>query len=114
MKDAISLADAIIKSDSSGDKATLTPCVQEYEEDMFQRAKQASAMTYEMMSLMFFTQGAPVAHLDRFVIAAMSDAVPWYVLPLLSRLASLYFWYLRRFGLTMRMGRKKAPVPVST
>ena len=114
MKDAISLADAIIKTDNSEDKTNLVQHIREFEEDMFQRAKAASAMTYEMMTAMFFVEGAPGAAIDRYILAAVGGILPWFVVPIVAPLVSLYFWYVRRFGATLRMDTQRAPLPAST
>jgi len=67
-----------------------------------------------MMTAMFFVKGAPEAAIDRYIIAAMSGILPWYVLPLVAPLVTLYFWYVRRFKATVRMDNQKAPLPAST
>ncbi|PSK54348.1 Kynurenine 3-monooxygenase [Elsinoe australis] len=101
LEDSVKLADAIIAaSQTASEKGTvskevLSAKVQEYEEDMFVRAKKTSEMSYDMMNAMFYETGAPDLTVEKYVTVAMGDAVPWWAVPVLSVVVSTYFRWFR-------------------
>jgi 2-polyprenyl-6-methoxyphenol hydroxylase-like FAD-dependent oxidoreductase len=89
MSDAMSLARAIETASQSGE---LSKEIQAYEEDMFKRAKVVQQQTYDMMSATFFEEGGITMNIERYIIAAAGDEMPWWLKPA--------FWVLLRCGYT--------------
>ncbi|MCJ1230235.1 hypothetical protein MMC12_006907 [Toensbergia leucococca] len=66
-EDGMKLAKAIIDASEEGGKHALTRNIQEYEEDMFKRAKKTQELTYGMMRDILFTEGAPRTSIEAWI-----------------------------------------------
>ncbi|PIB00703.1 Tetracycline resistance protein from transposon Tn4351/Tn4400 [Cercospora beticola] len=74
-QDAMKLAAAIKASHSSQE---LDRKVEAFERDMFQRATETQQLTYDMMTAMFFTPGAPREGIERYILRAVRGELgPW-------------------------------------
>lgn len=74
------LANAIKESASISE---LDQRIQDFEEDMFSRARKTSQLTVDMMHGMFFTPGSPRNGIERYLLRAggsRSSARPWFSL----------------------------------
>jgi len=97
MSDSMRLADAILAT-ANESKSTLSRNIKIFEEEMFVRAAKSAGITFKLMSCMFFTEGAPDSVVEEYICAAMSDDVPWWLMPLARAAVYAYWWYWRRFG----------------
>ncbi|MCJ1454369.1 hypothetical protein MMC28_004722 [Mycoblastus sanguinarius] len=97
MEDALSLAQAIIRSAKAGDTTKiLSASVEEFEKEMFPRAAAVQDHSKTNMELMFFTPGAPRTTIDRYVRRALGQG--WLIeilLPLwlVRSLLRIFFWW---------------------
>ena len=93
LQDALLLSKAIIKSvDAKDQSQALDRAVAAFEQDMFQRAKATQEMTLEMMTMMFFTEGAPRNSIERYIITAVGSEMG----PLMTAVLTpvIYAWFL--------------------
>lgn len=86
--DCIELAAAISKSTSVED---LDRNVKLFEEEMFPRMHKFMQLTYDMMTAMFMTPGAPRQSIERYVLRAVSDELGWVMTMLLTPVVYAYF-----------------------
>jgi len=94
MEDAMLLAAAITKAESSKDVDALTTEVKLFEENMFKRAKNMQAVTYGNVEDMFFTEGAPRTVIERWIVRAVTNEMGAITSALVSALVySFYFFY---------------------
>ncbi|MCJ1393317.1 hypothetical protein MMC18_006189 [Xylographa bjoerkii] len=98
MKDAMSLADAIIAANKAGGMEALTKQVKAFEEDMFVRATKTQLQTKGNMDDMFFTPGAPRTSIDSFIIRAVTSDMNVLLGYLVGALVHTYFWAWRIFN----------------
>jgi 2-polyprenyl-6-methoxyphenol hydroxylase-like FAD-dependent oxidoreductase len=98
MTDAMRLSAAIRKAVKLGTLPALTEEVKAFEEDMFVRATQFQKQTYTMMSLMYLTPGAPDATIEKWIVAAATDSLPFLLVPLFTGVVYTYFWFWRLFN----------------
>jgi len=83
LTDAMRLADAIIATAKSGKKGNLAGEVKKFERDMFVRAKKVQQLTYDLMSIKFFTEGGLHEGIEEWIYKVLRDNVPWVLWPLL-------------------------------
>ncbi|GAB7337686.1 hypothetical protein MBLNU457_g2975t1 [Dothideomycetes sp. NU457] len=98
MSDAMHLADAIITTSKLNSKTSLAHNIKTFEEDMFVRAQRFSELTFKLMSYKFMTDSDPYNVIEEYVITAVSDGTPWWLMPLARVAVYGYYWYWRRFG----------------
>ncbi|MCJ1397228.1 hypothetical protein MMC11_000420 [Xylographa trunciseda] len=98
MKDAVSLADAVLAANKDGAMATLTKEVKAFEEDMFVRATKTQARTKANMDLMFFTPGAPRTSIENYIIEAVTDDMNVLAGYCVAVLVRSYFWIWKIFN----------------
>lgn len=80
MADALKLAAAITSAASSSTPETaLDEKVAAFEQDIFGYASQTQQLTYDMMSAMYFTPGAPRTGIERYLLRAIEDEVGWWM-----------------------------------
>jgi len=98
MKDALDLSEAIIEAVKSGDKASLDGQVQKSEEAMFRRSKRVQQLTYDIMSSMFFTPGAPDTCIETCICQAVTSEMNPILGTTMSVLVYVYYFFFRLFG----------------
>lgn len=59
---------------------------------MFVRAKKVQQLTYDMMTFQFFSEGSPRSVIERYVLTAISDGMPWWVWKFLAT-PMVYAWF---------------------
>jgi 2-polyprenyl-6-methoxyphenol hydroxylase-like FAD-dependent oxidoreductase len=97
MKDAVDLAEAIIGA-SKNPSTDLSKAIESFEQSMFKRAKEVQEMTLDMMNLMYFTPGAPHTSIERYIARAMSDQMPALLLPVVTSLIYIFFFFWKNLG----------------
>jgi 2-polyprenyl-6-methoxyphenol hydroxylase-like FAD-dependent oxidoreductase len=96
MKDAMELAEAVIKTlDGDWTKQTLFNGVKNYEKGMFKRIHKVQKMTEDMMKLMLFTDGSPRTIMDKWIARSMSDELNPLALFILKIVLSIYFFLFK-------------------
>lgn len=99
MQDALDLSEAIIASAKSGDKGSLDARVRKFEDAMFKRSKKVAQITFNMMTLMFFTPGAPDTTIEKWMCtAATAERNPILGAGITIGVYTFYFFF-RLFGL---------------
>lgn len=106
--DAMTLADAIIRTDHSlrgereeaDDEAKaklLSDNIKAFESDMFTRATAVTQLTYDMMDIIFLTSHPSTKHLLRsWLLRIASDSAPRVAYPFIAALVYIYFFYVQR------------------
>ncbi|MCJ1230308.1 hypothetical protein MMC12_006980 [Toensbergia leucococca] len=97
LEDAMNLAHAIIKAQSTGKKDALIENVRVFEEEMFKRAAKWQGITYSNMEDMFFTKGAPRTVIERYVVRAITDESGRIMARLISIIVYTYYWIFKLF-----------------
>jgi len=83
LTDAMKLADAIIATAKSGKKGNLASEVRKYEKEMFVRAKRVQQLTFDLMTIDFFTEGGLHEGIEMWMYTVARDSVPWVLWPVL-------------------------------
>jgi 2-polyprenyl-6-methoxyphenol hydroxylase-like FAD-dependent oxidoreductase len=91
MTDAMQLATSIEKASNIGTIEALAIEIKAYEEDMFIRAKKVQQMTYNMMSASLLDEGGLDRNIEKYIVTAAADEMPWALKPLFSMAAKAYF-----------------------
>ena len=86
-EDAMKLADAII----SASRTSLDRNIADFEADMFKRATATQQMTYDMLTAMYHTPGAPRQGIERYLLTAVGSEMR----PLMTTLLTpvVYTWF---------------------
>ena len=58
---------------------------------MFKRATETQQLTYDMMTAMYLTPGAPRTGIERYIIRAMEGQLGWWLTQLVKPL--VYAWF---------------------
>lgn len=97
MADALKLSVAISSAaESSSPEVALETSVADFEVDMFQRATEMQQLTYDMMSSMFFTPGAPRVGLERYLLRAVEGEIGWWMTRLIATpLVYTYYFFFK-------------------
>ena len=85
------LADAILRAAASARGQALDAQVAAFEKDMFVRAAKTQQQTVDMMTAMFFTDGAPRASIERYVLGAMRSQLGHLLAVVVAPLVYLWF-----------------------
>ena len=92
LEDAMKLAAAIKSSYSSSD---LDGNIEAFEKDMFSRATETQQMTYDMMTAMFFTPGAPRAGIEWYILRAVRGELGPWITALLTPVVYVWFFIFK-------------------
>lgn len=88
MADSMKLADAIITATSPQE---LDTNVAAFEREMFSRARKVQQLTYDMLSAMYLTPGAPRTGIETYILRAVGDEMgPWLTMLLTP---AVYVWF---------------------
>ena len=95
LTDAMKLADAIIATAKSGKKGNLAKEVGKYEKEMFVRAKRVQQLTFDLMTIDFFTEGGLHQGIEMWIFTVLRDNLPQVFWPLLWAAVCVYFGFWR-------------------
>ncbi|GIZ40696.1 hypothetical protein CKM354_000402400 [Cercospora kikuchii] len=92
LQDAMKLAAAIKSSHSS---SNLDGNIEAFERDMFSRATETQQLTYDMMTAMFFTPGAPRQGIERYILRAVRGELGPWITALLTPVVYVWFFIFK-------------------
>ncbi|KAK8195940.1 hypothetical protein M8818_007091 [Zalaria obscura] len=94
LADSVALADAIIAACNSSDPDALDKEVAKFEREMVERSTPVQQLTYDAMTLKYFTPGAPETTIEKYVCLMVGDQLPWFLRPVFSVAVYGYFgWF---------------------
>ncbi|KAK3722522.1 hypothetical protein LTR37_002514 [Vermiconidia calcicola] len=92
-QDSLELSEAIVSAASASSPQTaLDSNVAAFESDMFERATETQQLTYDMMSAMLLTPGAPRNGIEKYVVRAIEGEVGYWATHILLK-PLVYAWY---------------------
>lgn len=102
LEDSLKLSQAILaaatapphQEDQKG-TSQLEPHIREFEQDMFARARKTGQTTYDMMTYMYLTPGAPRSSVEKFLLRAMEDEVGKVWTLILTPVVYLWFFVFK-------------------
>ena len=95
-EDSLKLSAAIISAARAQSEEELDRNVAEFEQDMFKRAGETQQLTWDMMSAMFLTPGAPRSGIEKYILRAAEDQMGYWLTTLvLSPLVYAYFFVFK-------------------
>ena len=95
-EDSLSLANAIISASQQADPTSaLDKQVANFEQDMFKRATETQQLTYDMMTLMYHTPGAPRQSIERYILRAVEGELGYWLTWIATPVVYAYFFVFK-------------------
>ncbi|EME50203.1 hypothetical protein DOTSEDRAFT_68917 [Dothistroma septosporum NZE10] len=90
-EDSMKLADAIVAAAPASSRTSLDKNIADFEADMFKRATATQQLTYDLLTAMYLTPGAPRNGIESYILRAMESEMGPMTIRLLTPV--VYAWF---------------------